>query len=362
MHSSTSSSNSVAPRSGGIAAWLLAVGLAAAAIGGLELFARAHGHVPSVADDAALWAHWRGRVGEGGKNAVVLLGGSRIELGFSMPEFRTMYPDHPVVQLAVNGTQPVAALRDLAQDEAFRGLVICDVTEQSLEREYWDSQEYLVRQYRAGGPLDAELNLRASLFVQTHLAMAGPFLNLAKIGAVAASSRRFRAPYHVITFPDRSQLADFSKIDDLRAFHAQHVKRVQATRYPATTPAQWLAGALEVEAFAQRIRDRGGNVVFLRMPMGPVLRKSIDDRYPRKDYWEAWKQRTKSVLIVADDYPELRDFEVPDEAHLDQRDTPRFTRALACVVGRQGVLPTGACESPAARHPAQGPSANGRCG
>ncbi len=342
MPSSTSSSNTVAPGDSGVKAWVLGLVLAVGLLVGLEALARSQGHAPSVADDAALWTHWRAQATSAGDKTVVLLGGSRIELGFSMQEFRRLYPDHTPVQLAVNGTQPVAALRDLASDDSFRGIVICDATEWSLERKFWDSQEYLVRQYRAGGPLDSAWNLRASLFVQTHLAMAGPFLNLAKIGAVALTRRRFRAPYHVITFPDRSQHADFQKIDDLKAFQAQQAKRVAAAKYPDTTPQQWLQATAEVEAMAQKIWDRGGKVVFLRMPMGRLMRRSLDERYPRKLYWDPIASRARSPFIRAGDYPALGDFEVPDQAHLDYRDTASFTRGLACVLAAREVLPAAA--------------------
>ncbi len=338
MPSSTSSSNSVPPN-GSVKPWLLALVLAVGVLAGLEALARSNGHRPSVADDAQLWSYWRKQASSEDSRTVALIGGSKIELGFSPATFKQIYPEYALVQLAVNGTQPVASLRDLAADSSFRGVVICDATEQSLEKEYWDSQEHLVRQYRAGAPLDAGLNLRASLFVQTNFAMAGPFLNLAKIGAVAVASRRFRAPYHVTTFPDRSQEADFRKIHDLTAFHEQHVRRVRATEYPDTTPEQWLASFRTVDAMAAQVRARGGKVVFLRMPIGPALSKSLDHRYPRRLYWDAAIARSRSVFVRADDYPALSDFNVPDEAHLDFRDTPRFTRALACVLGSKGVLP-----------------------
>lgn len=319
--------------------WVVAVLLCLGIAGAFEAFARQQGHHPSVEDDSQLWIHWRKRVYEGRERSVVLLGGSRMGLGVSLKEFQKAHPDFPVTQLAVSGTQPVAALRDLAADERFGGVVVIDVTEASLERKRWPSQEYLVKAYRADQPLDFELNLSASLVVQEHFAVINPFLNLSKLAVTAISTRKFRAAYHVTGFRDRSQEADFQKIDDMPAFVKSQQARVRTLAEPPSSPDEWLAAVSEVSGFADRIQSRGGQVVFLYMPQGAVQWEVTDRLYPRAEYWERFAKTTKASTIYARDFSELNDFVVPDEAHLDVRDVPRFTQALLRRLERLGVLP-----------------------
>jgi hypothetical protein len=110
--SSTSSSNSLdrLPAKPWGLVWAVALALAIAMIGGMELFWRARGATPSVNDDAALWAYHRRRLDSGNPKTVVLLGASRMQLGFSTDTFRRRYPNVELVNLSVAAATPLATL------------------------------------------------------------------------------------------------------------------------------------------------------------------------------------------------------------------------------------------------------------
>jgi hypothetical protein len=267
------------------------------------------------------------------------LGSSRMELGFSAPAFRRQYPQYEVTQLAVSGSQPIAALEDLANDQAFKGVVICDVFEGSFEPDRWSSQDYVVKRYHSGQSLDFELNLQSSLFFQERFTIVNPFLNLGKLAVLLATTRSLRAPSHVTTFSDRFQAADFAKIPDMARFRANQRSRILAAKEQRSSPDEWLSRARRVAELARRIQERGGKVAFVHMPNGRFFADELEKRYPRASYWDNFAREGSVIAIRAEDYPELSNFNMPDEVHLDVRDVPRFTEALMVVLAERGVLP-----------------------
>jgi hypothetical protein len=91
---------------------------------------------------------------------------------------------------------------------------------------------------------------------------------------------------------------------------------------------------------AEQIRARGGEVVLIRMPTSGDLWTLHELQYPRAEYWDRLVAVTGLPAIHFADYPGLSGFECPDFSHLDARDSPRFTQALAAILveelGRRG--------------------------
>ena len=87
-----------------------------------------------------------------------------------------------------------------------------------------------------------------------------------------------------------------------------------------------------LERAAMKLESQGGRVVFVHLPHdGPV--KMLEDQiYPRERYWDRLAARFAGAAIHYEDYPSLRSFTCPDGSHLDLRDAPAFTRALAKIV------------------------------
>ena len=103
-------------------ALLLAVGLT----GAWEWHWRAFGSLPGIRDDDPLWAKQRRRIDAGEGNATVLVGASRTFFDIQLGVWERLSGRRPI-QLALNGTSPLFAVEDLANDPAFTGKLLIGV-------------------------------------------------------------------------------------------------------------------------------------------------------------------------------------------------------------------------------------------
>lgn len=339
MHSSTSSSDGLRrPVPGGPwgRSWVVALLLAVLALVRVEQYVRARGYRASVTDDQYLWSLERGKAAAGDPHTLVLLGDSRIQLDIATAELRRKLPGYRVVQLAVQFTTPTAALADLAADDSFRGLVVVGVVEWDLGGEERDTLESYVstfhRRWRAPGAM-AERWLATA--VQSRLV----FLSATGRRTLEGLLRDRRWPHaiYVATRPDRSRLADYH-FKNVDARLQRNEERLRGRRLWKKGPAAWLRHAMLLEPYVQAIRARGGEVVFVRMPMTGLLERASDKSFPRAKYWDRFAAATSARTIHYLDHPGLRGFTLPDDSHMDMRDAPRFTAALADLLVADGLL------------------------
>jgi len=322
--------------------WLTAAALLALALGGWEVLWRVRGHVPSVVANEALWAFQRARASPGNTEALALLGKSRMRLNFSTDTFREHFPQHPVIPLAVGGLSPVASLRNLAEDQRFRGRVLCSITAEDLRRERHAEQLEYVDFYRHRATWDTHLNVLLSRFVQSRCVFANPRVNSKTVVEGVLAAGHLPDPIFVVTHADGSKSGDFSGVDiePYRREREAMMLRVYKSE-PPPPPDQWLAEALEIIPLAERIEARGGKVAFVRMPTSYNHWKYDEQYYPKREYWDRFAARCGRVAIHFQDVPELRGFRCPDSSHLDQRDAPAFTIALCGELVRRGFLDPG---------------------
>jgi hypothetical protein len=93
--------------------------------------------------------------------------------------------------------------------------------------------------------------------------------------------------------------------------------------------AEMLDGALEeVAADVRAIRERGGEVVFVRMPSTGPFREIESAAFGRDGHWEELLRRADAAGVHFEDHDDLQDVEVPEWSHIRAGDTDRFTRAL----------------------------------
>ena len=74
------------------------------------------------------------------------------------------------------------------------------------------------------------------------------------------------------------------------------------------------------------------------MPSSGVQWAHTERTLPKREYWDAFAARTRAATIHFKDYPELSQFECPDYSHLDARDVPAFTKALAGILQARGFF------------------------
>ena len=84
--------------------------------------------MPSYNDDKILWANKRKQIYKPAEEATVFIGGSRIKFDLDVATWEKLTGEK-AIQLAIVGTPGRLVLRDLANDENFKGKVIIDVAE-----------------------------------------------------------------------------------------------------------------------------------------------------------------------------------------------------------------------------------------
>lgn len=316
--------------------WLCTLVLVGGSVIGLELFVRSRGFAPSVKDDEYMWSIERARAADNSPRTMAILGASRILLAFSPQAFREALPDWTYVQLAKQGSFPLAPLRDLAFDPSFRGVALVDLPEGGFDSFNSESQQPLVATYHKGWRTVGQLGERVlETAVQSHVAL------LATSGLRTISSifleGRFPAPFYTTTFADRTKYADYN-LTDVERRRLVQLARIEAGGVGQANPDVWLQKALSLELHVALIQSRGGEVVFVRMPTCDARWDRDEMFYPKADFWDRFARSTRAQTIHFKDVPALAHFECPDTSHIASKDGPAFTRGLVEVLRSRGLL------------------------
>lgn len=332
MPSSTSNSNGRIPAGLSRREGLLAALLALALLAGSELFLRAYGVWPAVADTTLWWSMNRAQAR--GDRVMVILGSSRALLGIDPGELRRAFPGTRVLHLGIDGTAPYAVLQDLAGDEAFRGLIVCELTADALLPRARDRARPWVDFYRAKYPgwdmLEKRFNEWARVQLQSRLVLLSPAMGLSTMVLLGPyksyehmRADRFRPAFY----------RDRMTPERLAAHRRQRVERTRELAKDAVREGDGEAflGALrgEVRDLYAALRRRGARLVFVQLPTTDE-HWEVDERIlPRARFWDLIEPETGIPTIHFRDDPELAGFDCPDTSHLDARDAPLFTRRLA---------------------------------
>src|SRR5438128_905937 len=78
----------------------------------------------------------------------------------------------------------------------------------------------------------------------------------------------------------------------------------------------------------EKLRARGGKIVFVRLPVSGGLKALEDQTTPRKQTWDPLLQSTRAPGIYFEDFPELASFNCPEWSHLSAGDSVEFSKRL----------------------------------
>lgn len=332
----SSTSNSERRQRWGIA-WAIAIGFVVCAGCVVERHWRLCGYKPAVIDSMSLWASQRDRVYTRERTPLVLLGASRIQLGVDMTLLRELLPDYAPVMLAINGTYPLASLRDLAEDEDFRGVVLCDIDGRGLETNYRDMQQAYVDYYRTRWTPSWRMHRALLTTWQRHVLLANPDFGALSTLKRWLGNRGDPWKSYVRYRRDRSGDADYHgfDIEPYAKIFAEGFRQ-GLVKDPAHPSDQWLAGLVPVQTWVRRIRERGGLVIFYSTPTAGALREYADAAYPKAQYWDRLGAAVDAPTLDSTEVPILTSIPLPDGSHVDYRDKPAYTRALVdALVERQ---------------------------
>jgi hypothetical protein len=323
---------------------LIAVLLCGIALSVWEVRMRGLGLLPGdLGDGSGFWAAERRRVDQAGPDSAVILGSSRILFDTDLDAFQSITGRVPV-QLALPGTGPREFLRDLAGETRFDGLVVVGVTPTAFFRpgpglmgaalDYARTEtpaqkmghRLFVSLAGVFGFLDADYTLikliRNNRFVERD-GVEGPYGNVWKIS----------------THGPARQTWLWSRIES-DGYLREHARLAWGGFDGDVVADGDIRSMISVTRRAvDRIRSRGGQVIFIRPPSTGPLRESENRRIPRSWGWDRLLRETGAFGIHFEDHPEMQDLDLPEWSHLSRASATQFTRAYATVLAEQVPIP-----------------------
>jgi hypothetical protein len=292
-----------------------------------------------------LWAYKRAQIYDAPEHSTFFIGGSRIKFDIDLATWENITGEK-AVQLALVGTSPQLVLKNLAGDKNFKGKLIVDITEfeiftidPDVQKNAKKSIEYYNKETPsqwAGFHID---HLLESQFV---------FLE-SKIFSLNALLNRY---IHVTNRKGIQSHASFPIGFEPTTFNRQNV---MSERFLADTAGQrlmkeiWREDGLldtvhgmtgghlqnmfiDIKTNIDKIKARGGQVIFVRPPSSGEMAEAEKKAFPKKDYWDKLLPFTNTAGIYYEDYPEMTHFICPEWCHLAPKDAAIFTKSLINVL------------------------------
>ena len=323
---------------------VLAVFAAAAA---WEIYVRSIGYGLTLNDTEDLWVQVRRRVNP---ESVVIVGDSRPVFDLDLDELERGLGKRPV-QLALPGSCPYPVLAELANDEQFHGTIICSIVPGMFFAPggpLVETSEKAVARYRKQ-TLAQRASHRLGMFLEEHIAfLKQEDLTLDMLLKQLPIPNRSNAQVPP-TFPPYFQTVDRERrarmIERCAQPGSELAKRIQQIWLPLFTPPppptyvprevfmENMGKAIDARfrdtaKAVEKLRARGGKIVFVRFPNSGEL-KALEDRLnPRARDWERLLKDTKVPGIYWEDFPELSSFTCPEWSHLSAGDSVEFSKRL----------------------------------
>jgi hypothetical protein len=290
------------------------------------------------------WAELRRQIDKRDVPAVIL-GDSRILFDSDLDHIAQLTGVRPL-QLALPGSSGLPILEDIANDSHFKGLVIVGMAEttffdtiytvrrpkEALELSRWESPSkrasYKIQLVisRALAMLDDDYQLSTLVF---HLdpdwrrGVRGPYHDVWKIGVMSADG----------------QVWMWHRIEDDPRLSA-HARAIWHELFPPFPIDDKNINEIltRTKIAVDKIRARGGDVVFVRPPSAPDLRAVEDKHIPRARGWDPLLAYTHAKGIHGDDLPAAQNLSIPEGSHLSHACATVFTDAYIRILTQQTPL------------------------
>ncbi|MBK8483061.1 MAG: hypothetical protein IPL31_01540 [Saprospiraceae bacterium] len=316
-------------------------------IGSWEYYLRAQKIDISYDDGGFLWSNKRAQVYSKENPTTVFIGSSRIKYGLDIPTWKKLTGEN-AIQLSVEGSSPLPVLKDLANDELFHGKLIIDVTEglffSTAERRMEKPNEY-IEFYKNLTPAQS-----FSFKVNTILESQFVFLNKdyfslnALLDKIPVPKRTgvfsgpdFPMDFRNISYERQSRMTDKFIADTNLQNKVKGIWKFLGSlpKGPPLIDTKLDSFITEIKTSIDKIKQRGGIIVFIRTPSsGPFLITENKD-FPREQYWNKLLTQTNCPGIHFSDYPETSSFICPEYSHLSKQDAVRYTTQLIQIIKKE---------------------------
>ncbi|MDQ6809115.1 MAG: hypothetical protein M3Z64_06775 [Verrucomicrobiota bacterium] len=311
-----------------------------------EVHCRAVGYEPTLNNTEDLWAQARRRVEP---ESIVIVGDSRAWFDMDLDELERGLGKRPV-QLALPGSCAYPVLADLADDPHFHGTVLCSI----VPRMFFapggplvETSTKAVRRYhgqtwaqRVSHHLSMPLEESFAFLKQDDITLSELLKDLPIPDRPNAQVPPRPPPYFCSVDHERrarmvercaqpGPLQEKVKNRWLRLFTPPPPPSfIPADVYAAKMREAVEARYVDTKTAVDKLRARGGKIIFIRFPMSSPIREGENEATPRAQTWDRLLQQALAPGIHFEDFPELSTFICPEWSHLSAGDSVEFTKRL----------------------------------
>ena len=328
-------------------AGIFAVLLVVLIITSWEFYLRSIGISFSFDDNEPLWAHKRSQVYDQPDRSTFFVGSSRIKFDIDLQTWEQQTGDK-AIQLALVGTSPQIVLKDLANDKNFKGKLIIDGTEFILfSRDPADQEnaQKSVDYYKNWSPAQ-----KASFYIDYVLQQNFVFLESKKtslnalLDQLAVPERKgvpvfkgFPIGFEPTSFDRQNIMSDDFVKDTVRQRQVKNawIQFGAVSSKPGIKGDSLLNVLTDLKLSIDKIKARGGQVIFVRPPSSGAAIAGEKIAYPKELYWNKLLEFTNTTGIYFEDYPEIAGFECPEWSHLGQQQAVVFTKKIIQILQQE---------------------------
>ena len=312
----------------------------------LEGYWRSRGFVPTYNDDKVLWANKRKQIYKPADETTVFIGGSRIKFDLDVTTWEKLTGEK-AIQLAIVGTPARLVLRDLANDANFKGKIIIDVAEpqffsfpDSAQRDRF-AREALAYYYEETPAQNASASINYFLESKLVLLEEGKFSLTSLLDKLNIPNRPGVSPRPYTFTPREFGVSNFNRQSWLtpmfladpklqkrqKDFWTLGIKRASPIKGDTL-----YAFVEQTKKAIDKIRARGGKIVFVRPPSDGPYTEMENRLYPRQKYWDYLLEYTNTPGIHYADYPGTANLICAEWSHLTVQDAATYTMQLVKIL------------------------------
>ena len=262
-----------------------------------------------------------------------IVGDSRILFDTDLDRFEALTGVRPI-QLAIHGTSALTLLENMADDPDFKGVLIVGMADTMFFQPFDGYGGYVKKWHEFRAPYRIVSN-EIDHALQRRLAFLDSNYRLSVVAQ--RLDRDFRPGvegpmddiWKLQEVGERRQTWMWDRVEYDPAWRARTrwAWKGFKEKFPFT-PELIAKGQVRAKAAVDKIRARGGDVVFIRPPSAPELRVNEEAQVPKTKGWDELLRNTHSVGIHTDDLPaSAQGLIIPEWSHLSRRCATVFTDA-----------------------------------
>ncbi len=311
-----------------------------------EAWVRSEGVTPAYRNSDSQWVEQRRRINNGAGDGWVFTGSSRVLFNMQLSVWERLDNRRPI-QLALEGTAPVAVMESLADDDDFTGNLIVGVAP-GLFFSGYEYRRPAIDRFEKESPTQW-FGHKVSVLVEPYLA----FYNFDF--AFPAILRRQPVPARdgVVFDLDVRKLSNMERDRNTRLWdkldydeeYRELARHIWAQNWMpfAELPPPVQEKLLEARqkqldraiAATKKLQAKGVEVIFVQMPYEGHYAVSEIDIAPRELTWDVLLEQTGAPGLHFQDHEEMQGYWLPEWSHMTGDEADRFTEALYGLVQRE---------------------------